>query len=434
VGSTCEEIAKFSAADAERYPEYEEFLQKAARLVRDLMWRTPPTSFGPRPAMEGASLLGRLQRMGHDAFGFVDLMTVSVSEFLDRWFESDQLKATLAYYGSIGTFKGPMTPGSAYVLIHHLMGEHQGAGGWGFVKGGMGGLTQALAGAARHHGATIRTEAEIAQVLIHDDRAIGVVLTDGEVFTADTIVSNIDPKTTYLRLVGREHLDSTVVEDIEGYQTFGTAFKINFALDRLPAYTAFDEERLGPYPTYVHIGPTVEYLERAYDDAKYGRPSSRPFLSPVVPTLADPDLAPEEKHILNVFGGHAPYELDGTTWEMEREAFADRVTDTLAEFAPGIRDAVIDRQILMPPDLERIYGLPQGHIFHGELTLDQLYLMRPIPGYADYRTPIEGLYLCGSGTHPGGGVFGVPGYNASREILRDTRFRRWSPRRRLTTR
>lgn len=242
------------------------------------------------------------------------------------------------------------------------------------------------------------------------------------VYRATTaVVSNADPKTTYLRLVGRENLEDQVVEEVESFRTLSTAFKINFALEFLPEYTAFDPEKLGPYPTYVHIGPTVEYLERAYDDAKYGRPSTRPFLSPVVPTLADPGLAPEGRHILNVFGGHAPYELEGTTWDAEREALADRVVDTLAQFAPRIRDAIIDRQILMPPDLERIYGLPQGHIFHGELSLDQIYLLRPMLGFADYRSPIAGLYLCGSGTHPGGGVSGVPGHNAAREVLRGSR-------------
>lgn len=417
---TCEEIAKFSPRDAERYPAYQQFLERAATFVRKVAWRTPPSSFRASQVRDAAAVLRELKRMGRDVSRFIDLMTLSVVDFLDRWFESDQLKATLAYYGSIGSFKGPHSPGSAYVLLHHLMGEHEGAGGWGFVRGGMGGLTQALARCAERYGATILTGCEVERVVIRGGRATGVVLTNGDTYRATTaVVSNADPKTTYLRLVGRENLEDDVVQEIESYRTFSTAFKINFALEFLPEYTAFDPERLGPYPTYVHIGPTVEYLERAYDDAKYGRPSARPFLSPVVPTLADPSLAPEGKHILNVFGGHAPYELQGTTWDVEREAFADRVVDTLAQFAPRIRDAIIDRQILMPPDLERIYGLPQGHIFHGELSLDQIYVLRPMLRFADYRSPIAALYLCGSGTHPGGGVSGVPGHNAAREVLRD---------------
>jgi phytoene dehydrogenase-like protein len=431
ISKTCQEIAKFSERDADRYPGYEAFLQTAAGFVRELMWKTPPSSAKPRAAMDAAFLLWKFKKMGHQAPRFIDLMTLSVADFLDRWFESDQLKATLAYYGSIGTFKGPMTPGSAYVLLHHLMGEHEGAGGWGFVRGGMGGLTQALSESAKHFGATILTDCEVARVEIRGEQAVGVTLANGATYKARAVVSNADPKTTYLRLIGRENLHQDVVSEVESFNTFSTAFKINFALDRLPEYTAFDKAKLGPYPTYVHLGPTIEYLERAYDDAKYGRPSTRPFLSPVVPTLADRSLAPEGKHILNVFGGHAPYELVGTTWDEQREAFADRVVDTLAEFAPKIRDAIIDRQILMPPDLERIYGLPQGHIFHGELSLDQLFLLRPIPGYADYRTPVRGLYLCGSGTHPGGGVSGVPGHNAAGEILRDWRRASQFLRRRL---
>ena len=419
---TCAEIAKFSRKDAERYPDYNRFLHEAGAFVRELIWKTPPASLGPRAAKDMLELGWKLRRMGGGAFRFIDLLTESIVEFLEKWFESDQLKATLAYYGSIGNFKGPMTPGSAYVLLHHLMGEHEGAGGWGFVRGGMGALTQALAACARSHGATIRTEAEVARVTVRDDRAVGVELVNGDVYAAGVVLSNADPRTTYLRLIGAEHLDDETVAKIESYKTFSTAFKINFALDRLPEYTAFDRAAIGvPYPTYVHLGPSIEYLERAYDDAKYGRPSTRPFLSPVVPTLADPSLAPEGKHILGVFGGHAPYALAGKTWDDERELFADRVVDTIAEFAPGIRDSIIDRQILMPPDLERIYGLPHGHIFHGELSIDQLFFLRPIPGFGDYRTPIRGLYLCGAGAHPGGGVYGVPGHNAAREVLRDVR-------------
>ncbi len=427
---TCAEIAKFSRKDAERYPEYNQFLHQAAAFVRELIWKTPPASLGPRGAKDMLELGWKLRKMGRGAFRFFDLMTGSIVEFLEHWFESDQLKATLAYYGSIGNFKGPMTPGSAYILLHHLMGEHKGAGGWGFIRGGMGGLTQALAACARSHGATILTDAETARVTVRDGRAVGVELVNGDAYSARVVLSNADPKSTYLRLVGAENLDGQVVAEVESYKTFSTAFKINFALDHLPDYIAFDREAMGvPYPTYVHLGPTIEYLERAYDDAKYGRPSTRPFLSPVVPTLADPALAPEGKHILSVFGGHAPYTLAGTTWDDEREAFADRVVDTIAEFAPGIREAIVDRQILMPPDLERIYGLPQGHIFHGELSIDQLFSLRPIPGFGDYRTPIRGLYLCGSGTHPGGGVYGVPGHNAAREVLRDIRGPGWRLRR-----
>ncbi len=422
---TCAEIAQFSNRDAQRYPEFQAFLSRAAAFVRELMWVTPPGRLGLGAVRDVGPVLWRLRKMGREAALLVDLMTQSVADFLDRWFESDQLKATLAYYGSIGTFAGPRTPGSAYVLLHHVMGEHEGAGGWGFVRGGMGGLTRALASAARAHGAVIETEAEVERVLVSGNAARGVVLANGRTYRAPVVVSNADPRTTYLRFVGRELLDPEVVRHVETFRTYSTAFKVNLALDRLPTYPAFDRDRAGlPFPTYVHIGPTVEYLERAYDEAKYGRWSTRPFISPVLPTLADPTLAPQGKHILTLFGGHAPYDLANGTWDEQREALADTVVKTLAEFAPDIEEVVIERQVLTPLDLERIYALPQGHIFHGELALDQLFFMRPVPGYADYRTPVRGLYLCGSGAHPGGGVSGVPGYNAARAVLADGKRRR----------
>jgi phytoene dehydrogenase-like protein len=425
VRKTADEIARFSRPDAERYLEYNAFLDDAASFARYAMWRTPPASVGPRALAETFWLAWRLKKMGRGIPRFIDLLTQSVADFLDQWFESDQVKATLAYYGSIGSFKGPRTPGSGYVLLHHLMGEHEGAGGWGFVRGGMGGVTQALARAAEHEGATVKTDAEVERVVVDAGRAVGVSLMNGDVYTAPIVVSNADPKTTYLKLVGRQHLDADVVAEVESFRTFSTAFKLNLALDALPGYTAFNEDRAGfRYPTYVHIGPSIEYLERAYDDAKYGRWSARPMLSQVVPTVADPSLAPEGKHILNIFGHHAPYQLAAGSWEGERDAFASSVIDTLGEFAPNIKDAIIDQQVLIPPDLERIYGLPHGHIFHGELALDQIFMLRPVPGHADYRAPIKGLYLCGSGQHPGGGVSGVPGHNAAREILRDLRSER----------
>jgi phytoene dehydrogenase-like protein len=236
------------------------------------------------------------------------------------------------------------------------------------------------------------------------------------------VVSNADPRRTFLGMLSDRELSREFVDEVRTYKTYSTAFKINLALDEAPRYTAFDAKTIGTaYPTYVHIGPSIEYLERAYDDAKYGRPSARPFLSPVVPTIVDPDLAPKGKHILNIFGGHAPYTLQGTTWDQERERFADTVIDTLAEYAPNLKGAVIHRQVLMPPDLEAVFGLPHGHIFHGELSADQLFFFRPVPGYANYRSPVRGLYQCGSATHPGGGVMGVSGHNAAREILKDAR-------------
>jgi phytoene dehydrogenase-like protein len=421
---TCAEIARFSKKDAETYPVFEAFLHEAARFVRELLWVTPPNPASRRPGdiKEMVGLLWRLRKLGGHLFRFADLMTESISDFLDRYFESAELKAVLAYYGSIGTFAGPKTPGTAYVLLHHLMGEHEGAGGWGFIRGGMGAISQAIARSAERYGAMVRTDAEIARIPVTGGRVTGVVLRSGEEIPGKLVVSNADPKRTFLGLVDSRELPPEFVGEVRSYKTYSTAFKINLALEEPPRYTAFDPRAVGTsYPTYVHIGPSVEYLERAYDDAKYGRPSARPFMTPVVPTIVDPDLAPRGKHIVNLFGGHAPYTLREGTWETERERFYETVLDTLAEYAPNVKGAVIHRQILTPPDLEAVFALPQGHIFHGELSPDQLFFFRPVPGWANYRSPIRGLYQCGSATHPGGGVMGVSGHNAAREILRDWR-------------
>jgi phytoene dehydrogenase-like protein len=421
VKKTQAEVAKYSKKDAEMYPVFEDFLADAAKFVREMLFLTPPniTSHKLRDLKSMLQHANKIRKLGGKIFRIADLMTMSVAEFLDMYFESDQIKAVKAYYGSIGTFLAPRSPGTAYVLLHHLMGDLGGAGGWGYMRGGMGSVPKSIAGCAKAHGCEIRTDAEVAQILTENGRATGVALQSGEEIFSKIVVTAADPKTSFLKLVDRKALPSDFVDEIRNFRTFSTAFKINLAVDTLPQYTAFDAEKLGiDYPSYVHIGPTMEYLEKAYDDAKYGRPSERPFFTPCVPTVVDPDLAPPGKHILNIFGGHAPYELKGANWEDEREKVFDRVIDEFERYAPGMRDSIIDRQLLMPPDLERIFGLPQGHIFHGELTLDQLAIMRPAPGYADYRTPIRELWQCGSGTHPGGGVMGMGGHNAAREILK----------------
>ncbi len=418
---TQKEIAKFSKKDAEMYPVFEAFLEEAAKFVREMLFLTPPnpTSRKLRDIKSMLQHANAIRKVGTKIFRIADLMTMSVSDFLDMYFECDQIKAVKAYYGSIGTFLGPRSPGTAFVLLHHLMGDLGGAGGWGFMKGGMGAVPESIAGSAKAYGCEIRTDAEVARILTENGRATGIALQSGEEIFADTVITGADAKTSFLKLLDSKELPADFVEEIRNYRTYSSAFKINCAIERPPTYKAFDSASAGvESPNYVHIGPTMEYLERAYDDAKYGRPSSRPFMSPCVPTMVDPDLAPPGKHILNIFGGHAPYDLKGTNWEAEREKFADRVFEVFEEFAPGFTDTVIDRQILMPPDLERIYGLPQGHIFHGELTLDQMAFMRPAPGYADYRSPIRNLWQCGSSTHPGGGVMGMGGHNAAREILK----------------
>ena len=424
VKKTCAEIAKYSKRDAETYLLFDQHLHDAAMIVRALLWETPPNPASRRwkDLKDTAALLWRFRKIGDKLFRFVDLMTQSVGDYLDRWFESPEIKAVLAYYSSIGTFLGPRSPGTAYVLLHHVMGEHEGAGGWGFIRGGMGAISQAIAASAREKGVVTRTGAEIDRIVVEGGRAAGVRLKSGEEIRAKTVISNANAKATFLGMVGAEYLPPEFLAEVKAYRTVSSAFKINLAVEEPPRYTAFDKAKIGvDYPTYVHIGPSVGYLERAYDEAKYGRSSSRPFITPVVPTIVDPGLAPKGKHIVNLFGGHAPYHLSEGTWDNERDRLFDSVVRTLGEYAPNFKDSIVHKQVLAPPDLEAMIGLPNGHIFHGELTLDQLFFMRPVPGYADYRSPVKGLYQCGSSAHPGGGVMGVPGYNAAREILKDLR-------------
>ncbi|MDQ0302945.1 phytoene desaturase family protein [Ancylobacter polymorphus] len=425
-------FARFSKHDADMYPEFDRYLNEAANIVRKLLWETPvdPTKRDWRTFKDGASLLWRHRKIGRKMYRIVDMLTMSAYDFLREWFEDERVMAVLAYYASIGTFAGPKSPGSAYVIMHHIMGEHEGAGGWGFIKGGMGSITQALASSAREKGVDIVTGAPIREVRVQNGRATAVSTTTGETYAARTIISNASAKTLYLDLVGETHLPEEVVREIKGYRTFSTAFKMNIACERPPQYRILDRVRregtLGnfDYPTYMHIAPDIDYLERAYDDAKHGWYSSRPFITPVVPTMVDTTLAPPGKHVVNLFGGHAPYTLKGGDWASEKENFRKTVFDTIEEYAPGFRDDVIEAQLLVAPDIENIVNLPQGHIFHGELSTDQLFFQRPVSGYADYRTPVKGLYICGSSMHPGGGVSGIPGFNAAREVMRDIKAKR----------
>lgn len=425
-------FAKFSKHDAEVYPAFDAYLQEATRVVRKLLFETPVDPVGKswRNLRESAGLLWRYRRIGRNLYRMVDLLTMSAYDYLREWFEDDRIIAVLAYYASIGTFAGPKTPGSAYVIMHHVMGEHEGAGGWGFVKGGMGAITQALAGYGRTVGVQIRTGAPVRQISVTGNRAQEVITESGDIYRARVVVSNASAKTLYLDMLNEADVPPDVLREIRGYRTFSTAFKMNIACERPPQYRILDkvhrDAALGgfSYPTYAHIAPDVDYLERAYDDAKHGWYSSAPFMTLVTPTIVDDSLAPPGKHVVNVFGGHAPYTLKGGDWATEKENFKKTVLDTIDKYAPGFSSDIIAEQTLVPPDIERIVNLPQGHIFHGELTADQLFFQRPVSGYADYRTPIKGLYICGSSMHPGGGVSGIPGHNAAREILRDVRARR----------
>ena len=420
-----EEIAKLSRRDADAYLRYEHDLDELAAFVRPLLTRIPPR-LPMRSLAELRSALSTGRYVGkHRELlpRFLDLMTMSVSDFLDDYFEHPGVKGALAPGGVIGAWGGPMTPGSAYVLLHHRMGAAAGShGAWAFVRGGMGALSEAIAGAARAAGAEVRTDADVTGIELRGDRAAAVTLADGTTIHARAVVSGIHPTTTFLDLVGARHLPEELVVDVARYRTRGASAKVNLALDMLPDFTAMPGTELGPqHPEFI-ICPSIEYLERAWDAAKYGRPSEHPMLDCVIPTTKDDSLAPPGTHILTAFVQYAPYDLaEGRTWEQERDALGDRVVETIGEYAPNVKSAVVHRQVVTPVDLEERFGLLGGNIFHGEMSLDQLFFLRPAPQAGGYRTPLRGLYLCGSGTHPGGGVMGAPGYNAARVVLKDLR-------------
>jgi len=421
---THEELAKFSPRDAAYYPRYEEQLVRMAEWVEGLLMTTPPNII--RRKFRDLVELGRLGLQSArfrdpDLVALIKIMTQSVRNYLDERFDSPEIKTTLATDGVIGTNGGPSTPGTAYIMLHHVMGGATGIRGlWGFVRGGMGAISQTMASAARSRGVEIRTGHGVHRILVQKGQAYGVVLDSGEEIRARIIVSNADPKVTFLKLVEASDLDDQFRTDIANIKMEGCSFKINLALDTLPDFTAYPGSQLGPqHKTTIHICPSMDYMDRGWEDAAAGRPSTEPMLEITIPTTYDDSIAPPGKHIMCIFAQYAPYRLRDADWDGIKEQFADRCIDALAQYAPNIKDAIIYRQVISPLDMEREYGLTGGNIFHGDMTLDQLFFMRPVAGWAQYRTPIDGLYLCGSGTHPGGGVMGAPGYNAAREILKD---------------
>jgi phytoene dehydrogenase-like protein len=424
---TRKEIAKFSPRDAERYPQYEAMLERVAAVVEPTLTMAPPDLQRPRPAdLRTLLSLGRaFRRLGDGAGEAVEVLTGAARPILDRWFGSEELKGTLATDAIIGAMASPSMPGTAYVLFHHVMGEAGGARGvWGYMRGGMGGVTQALAAAARDLGVDIRCEAEVARILVRDGRADGVALVGGDEFHAPIVASNADAHVTFLRLLERSELPAAFVADVERISYASASVKINVALSELPDFRALPGTKPGPqHRGTIHICPDQDYIERAFDDAKYGRPSAKPVLECTIPSAVDPTVAPAGKHLMSMFVQYAPYELRDGSWDDQREAFADRCFDVLNEYAPNFKRAVLDRQVLAPPDLEQVFNLTGGNIFQGAMTPGQLFAFRPVPGYARYRTPLRGLFLCGAAAHPGGGVMGTPGLNAAREILGRRRLR-----------
>ncbi|WP_439639059.1 phytoene desaturase family protein [Nevskia sp.] len=430
------EIAKFSARDAAAYPKYEAWLTRVAECIEPLLteppadllplpvsWRTRSWRARFRELRRGGRLYRAIRALGDELPQTIELLTGAARPILDRWFESEVLKATLATDAVIGAQQPISAPGTGYVLLHHVMGTAGGARGvWGYVEGGMGAITEAMATCCRARGVELRCRAEVAEILVEGGRAAGVRLNSGEVIRAGTVISNATPEITFRRLLpDAGSLPSAFRAAVERIDYSSASMKINLAVSELPDFTALPgRAEIGPqHRGTIHISPTLEYLEAAYDDARRGLPSRAPILELTIPTSVDQTLAPAGHHIVQMFIQYAPYRLaDGQDWDTLREPFADRCIAAVNQYAPNFAASILGRQVLTPLDLERRFALTGGNIFHGAMALHQLFSMRPIAGWADYRTPLAGLYLCGAGCHPGGGVTGAPGRNAAREVLR----------------
>jgi phytoene dehydrogenase-like protein len=414
------ELSRHSPRDAEALAVFGRLMQHMAMAVKPILGMIPPDpSSLALSDLRGLKRLGdHLRALGGDRVrALYKLMTMSSADYLDEWFEFDPLKATKSASGIIGTFLGPRSPGSAYVLLHHYMGEIDGAfRAWGFQKGGTGAISATIANAARAFGAEIRTEAGVERVLVKDGRVTGVALGSGEEIAAPIVVSGLDPRRTFTQLVDPAELPDDLVEGVRRFKFRGSSGKVNLALAGLPNFSCLPGE--GPHLRgAISISPSLDYLERAYDDAKYGEFSRRPYMDVVIPSMIDPGMAPPGMHVMSIFVQYAPYHLNGGWTDARREAFGDAVVDTLARYAPNLKSLILHRQVLTPADIERITGLTEGNIFQGELALHQLFFLRPVPAWAKYATPIRGYWQCGAGTHPGGGIMGASGRLAAHAIL-----------------
>jgi phytoene dehydrogenase-like protein len=423
VARDVEEIAKFSKRDAERYPKYEKMLERVALVVEPTLTQVPPNLVHPNFAsLLQAGKMGRaLQRLGPAMGEAIEVLTGAARPILDRWFESEELKGTIATDAIIGAFMAPSMPGTAYVLFHHVMGETNGKRGvWSYVRGGMGGLTQALAAAAKDLGVEIRTQAEVSHIATRAGRVTGVALSSGEELSATRVASGVDAHLTFEKLVDSADLPRDFREAVGRISYSSASCKINVALERLPSFTALPGHEPGPqHFGTVHLCPDQDFIERAYDDAKYGSFSREPVVECTIPSSLDSSVAPPGKHLMSMFTQYAPYSLKAGPWtDALRNEYADRCFDVVERYAPGFKDSVIERQILTPVELETTFGLTGGSIFQGAMPLHQLFAFRPVPGCAGYTTPIRGLYLCGAAAHPGGGVMGAAGRNAARVMLR----------------
>ncbi|HEU5410481.1 MAG TPA: NAD(P)/FAD-dependent oxidoreductase [Candidatus Acidoferrales bacterium] len=425
---TRRELVRHSRRDAEAYDEFGKEMVQMCRFVKPLLGMTPPdpTSLSLSGLNKLRFLARRFQSLpAEEKYNLVQLMTMSAADFLDQWFETDVLKATMSASGIIGTFLGVRSPGTAYVLLHHYMGEIDGAfRAWGFSRGGTGAISNAIGDAARELGAEIRMEVPVAKILTRNGRATGVVLESGEQIHAKIVSSSVDPNLTFLKFLDARELPAEFLDEVKRYKYRGSSGKVNIALDALPEFTCRPAEANGSNHHLrgaISISPSVDYMERAYDQAKYGEFSHRPYIDMVIPSLTDTSVAPPGKHVLSCFVQYAPYKLKNGSWENRREEFGNAVIDTISEYAPNLKKIIIGKQVLSPWDIEQQIGLTEGNIFQGELSLEQLFFLRPVAGWARYRTPIKNLYMCGSATHPGGGIMGAPGRLAAFEILKDLR-------------
>lgn len=432
-GKTHDEVAKFSTRDAERLDAYQVRLEAVADVLRALALETPPNMVEGHPFAAIAELIksgriaGRLRRLGLELQReLLDLFTNSAGNYLDGWFESDPIKAAYGWDGVVGNYASPYTPGSAYVLLHHCFGEVNGKKGvWGHAIGGMGAITQAMAKSAAAHGAEIRVNARVREVIVEKGRAVGAVTERGEAVRARAVISNLNPKLLYGSLIDRAALSAAFAERIAKWRCGSGTFRMNVALSELPDFACLPGKELAEHHTSgIVIAPSLAYMEQAYFDARTHGWSKKPIVELVISSTLDDTLAPRGKHVASLFCQHVAPELpDGVSWDEHRETVADLMIDTLDRYAPNFKRSILGRQIMSPLDLERTFGLVGGDIFHGALDLGQMFSARPMLGHADYRGPIPGLYMCGAGTHPGGGVTGLPGHNAAREILRDLKRR-----------
>ncbi|MDE0884335.1 MAG: NAD(P)/FAD-dependent oxidoreductase [Myxococcota bacterium] len=420
--SNYHELRRHSKRDAEMFPLFNQMMYEMAHAVKPILATVPPDPSAPGlRGLQDLNLLRKhFQGMSKKSFHcLTKLMTMSVSDFLDEWFETDILKSLMALNGIIGTMLGPKSPGTAYVLLHHYMGELDGAfTAWGAQQGGTGGVSEAIASAARSYGAEIRCNAPVERVLVEDGTAVGVVMENGDEIKSKVVASGCDPTVTFRKLLEEKELPDDLISAIDNFKYRGSSGKVNLALDGMPRFSALGDDASAQ--CMAEICPNMDYLEKAYDDAVYGGFSKRPFMDVEMPTANDPTMAPPGKHVLSIFVQYANYALDPyDSRDAQRDAFGDAVVNTLSDFVPNIKDLILHKQVLTPWDIEQRIGLTEGNIFQGELTLDQLFFFRPAPGYSDYRTPVKNYYQCGSGTHPGGGITAGPGRLGALEILRD---------------